>query len=54
MYVQGVAYNPCDPDVKSEENKTDSEDTTFVLVIFWKVQFWISQKHMYATDFVEH
>ena len=29
MYVQGVAYNPCDPDVASEENKTDSEEHYF-------------------------
>ena len=28
--------------------------TTFILVIFRKEQFWVSQKHMYASDFVEH
>ena len=51
--IQGVGYSLCDPEVASKDNKTDSENTTFVLVIFRKEQFCISQKHMYATHFVE-
>ena len=40
--------------LRQKRIKLTLRNTTFVLVIFRKEQFWISQKDMYATGFVEH
>ena len=29
LEIQGVGYSPCDPEISSKENKTDSEEHCF-------------------------